>query len=346
MKKTLLVLLFSVLTIIIFNSCLMLGKYVYSDRELTEHFEGKAVKPDYRNSFYMGRRLHYAVISKSDTLPLLIMVHGAPGAWYGYLNMTEDTLLQNNFKIVAVDRLGYGKSGYGKEELSVQKQAMAINKIIEKENRSGKKVYLLGRSYGAPIAAYLAIKNPDRYEKLVMVSPVIDPDKEKFYWFSDIGRSPLVQWALPDLLNVATKEKFSHQREMRKLLPEWDKLSIPTCVLVGEEDNVADTANYSFAKKHLVNCPAIFIKLKQTGHQITRQQPGLIRELLLEVPHDDVAYLISDELRRGNMFASKVEDSGDVIAETERKTTRNRKPFREKKYFESSILGKSSKEIN
>jgi len=271
-----------VLSILFFSRCYLVNSYVYTDQELEEHYQNKAVKPVYKESQLTDRTQHYAVLSKNDTLPLLVMVHGAPGAWWGYLNLTDDSLLQEHFKIVAVDRLGYGKSGYGKEELSVQKQALAIKQIIEKENTTGKKVYLLGRSYGAPVTAWLAIHYPEKFEKLVMVSPVIDPDKEKFYWFSDIGNSSLVQWALPEFLNVATKEKFAHAKEMKKMLPEWGKLCTPTYVLVGENDDIADTANYSFAKKYITNCPTVFMKLKNTGHQITRQQPELVKELLLE----------------------------------------------------------------
>ncbi|MDF2448014.1 MAG: alpha/beta fold hydrolase [Bacteroidota bacterium] len=253
-----------------------------TDDEINEHYKNAAVKPIYKTSDLTDRKQHYAVIAKNDTLPLLLMVHGAPGAWYGYLNLIDDSLLQDRFKIVSVDRLGYGKSGYGKEELSVEMQALAIKKIIDAENHSNKKVYLLGRSYGAPITAWLAIHYPEQFEKLVMVSPVIDPEKEKFYWFSDLGNTALVQWMLPDLLNVATKEKFAHQTEMKKMLPEWQKLCTPTYVLVGEDDSVADTANYSFAKKHITNCTAVFMKLKGTGHRITQEQPELVKELLLQ----------------------------------------------------------------
>jgi len=242
----------------------------------------KTVKPVYKQAVFSDHKMHYAVLSKSDTLPLLIMIHGAPGAWYGYMNLTDDSLLQANFKIVAVDRLGYGKSEYGKEVLSTQAQALAIKNIIDKENTTKRKVFMVGRSYGAPIAAWLAIHYPETFEKLIMISPVIDPEKEKFYWFSNIGNSSLVQWALPDLLNVATKEKFSHQREMRLMASEWKKLNTPTYVLVGEEDQVADTANYSFAKTHINNCPSVFIKIKRTGHQITHQQPSLIKQLLMD----------------------------------------------------------------
>lgn len=296
LKKYFLFPLLLLFSILFFSRCFFTARYLKSDSELEEHYRHAQLKPDYRMCENAGRQSHYAVISASDTLPLLVMVHGAPGAWYGYMNLTDDSLLQSHFKIVSVDRLGYGKSEGGHEELSVEVQAKAIQAVIARENTSGKKVFLLGRSYGAPITAWLAINDPGAFEKLVMVSPVIDPEKEKFYWFSDIGRWPLVQWMLPEMLNVATREKFSHAEEMRKLIPQWSQLKTPTYVLVGEEDAVADTANYSFARKNITNCSAMFMKLAHTGHQITRQQPDLIKTLLLSKDVcDENSFLAQDQ---------------------------------------------------
>jgi pimeloyl-ACP methyl ester carboxylesterase len=317
MKKFLLVTVLFIVTIFFFSSCFLVGRYMKSDKELAEHYENAKIKPSYRHSVFNDRKLHYAVLSANDTLPLLVMIHGAPGAWYGYMNLTDDSLLQHRFKIVSVDRLGYGKSGYGKEELSIKMQAEAIRQIIEKENTNNKKIYLLGRSYGAPIAAWLAINHPDEIEKLVLASPVIDPEKEKFYWFSEIGKSKLVQWMLPDMLNVATREKFSHQKEMQKMLPEWKKLCTPTYVLVGEEDNIADTANFTFARKHFTSCPAVFMKLKNTGHQITQQQPELIKNLLLEQSYSQMASLISEEDHHGELFRDDIENTNVNVSAKE-----------------------------
>jgi pimeloyl-ACP methyl ester carboxylesterase len=271
-----------ILPTLFLSGCLMLNRLVYTDAELQEHYQDKKLKPVYKKAGLAGRKMHYAVMSTNDTLPLLIMIHGAPGAWYGYLNLMDDSLLQTNFKIISVDRLGYGKSGYGKEVLSTQAQALAVKNIIDIENTTGRKVFILGRSYGTPIAAWLAIKYPETFEKLVLVSPVIDPNKEKFYWFSNLGKSKFIQWLLPDFLNVATKEKFSHENEMRLMSNDWKRLYTPTYVLVGEEDQIADTANFSFAKSHIVNCPAVFVKLKHTGHLITFQQPELIKQFLMD----------------------------------------------------------------
>ena len=115
-----------------------------------------------------------------------------------------------------------------------------------------------------------------------MISPVIDPTKEKFYWFSGIGKLGVVQMMLPKMLNVATSEKYAHSHEMQKMLPMWKNLYSTTYVLTGEQDNLADTANFSFAKRELIHCDCKFFKLKNTGHQVTRQHPVLIKKLLLE----------------------------------------------------------------
>ncbi|MDO9000626.1 MAG: alpha/beta hydrolase [Bacteroidota bacterium] len=264
------------------SSCFMLNKYIYTDKELSAHFENENLKPSYKKVLFLNHALHYAVISKSDSLPLLVFVHGAPGAWYGYLNLMDDTLLQQNYKLIAIDRLGYGKSNYGVAETSTQLQALAIKEIIDKENFTGKKVVLLGRSYGAPIAAWLSINYPKQIKKLFMVSPVIDPQNEKFYWFSGIAKWKAIQWMLPKMFNVATEEKYSHEHEMTLMLPEWEKLHTPTFVITGENDKIADTCNFSFARTHLNKCESVFLKLQNTGHLITYEKPELIRNLLLQ----------------------------------------------------------------
>jgi len=260
-----------------------------SDEELCEHYKNISLKPTYRSLPFAKRSIHYSVIEKNDSLPLLVFVHGAPGAWYGYMNLMDDTLLQKKFKMISVDRLGYGKSGYGNAELSTEMQALSIKTIIEKENTSHKKVILFGRSYGAPIMAWLAINYPQTVDKLFMISPVIDPEKEKFYWFSGAGKWKAVQWMLPELLNVATAEKYAHEREMEMMLPEWEKLCVPTTVVSGDNDQIADTANFSFAKKHLTHCDTTMIILKDVGHLVTKERPELIKELLLKAPEKECA---------------------------------------------------------
>ena len=74
--------------------------------------------------------------------------------------------------------------------------------------------------------------------------------------------------------------------------------------LVRIADDIADTANFSFARRNITQCPAVFMKLKDTGHQITHQRPELIKDLLLETPYNDMAEVISLEDYQGDIFCS------------------------------------------
>ena len=270
------------LLLLLCHSCFLFKPFIYTDSELKVHYFNKLIKPSYHYLTFLNKTLHYAKISTSDTLPLLIFIHGAPGAWYGYLNLMDDSLLQKHFTMISADRLGYGKSNYSEPELSTQIQALSILHIIEQENKNNKKVYLLGRSYGAPIAAAIAINYPQLVAHLFMISPVIDPKAEKFYWFSSLGKTWLMRLFLPSFLNVATKEKYAHVNEMKIMESRWRNLFVPSTVIIGEKDRIADTANFSFAKKNLLMCPINFYKLKNTGHLVTYEQPDFIKQLLLD----------------------------------------------------------------
>lgn len=252
-----------------------------NDRDLREHYANRAVKPNYYTIQNDSLKLFVATTG-ADTLPPLLLIHGAPGAWYGYLNMIDDSLLQQHFHIIAVDRLGYNHSSFKKKRYvtSIEAQARAVALALSL-NHSRQKGILLGRSFGAPIAAQLAILQPHRFEQLVMLAPAIDPAKEKFWWFSKPAKFWLVRMWLPHRINVATFEKFAHAKELEKLSKQWPKLQVPTTVVQGGKDWIVDPANLDFARQQLVNKSANFIFLPEAGHLISNSHPELVRKLVL-----------------------------------------------------------------
>ena len=147
--------------------------------------------------------------------PPLLLIHGAPGAWYGSRNFLEDSLLQQHYHIIAVDRPGYNKSRFRRKRkavTSITLQAVGIREAL-RLNRSHKTGVVVGSSYGAPIAAKLAMLYPQHFHHLVMLAPAIDPDKEKFWWFHPYVRRGPVRWLLPRFINNATDEKLICTRE-------------------------------------------------------------------------------------------------------------------------------------
>lgn len=262
------------------SSCF--SRYIISAKEVRRHYADKKVKP--KEIFIKNDTLSLSLASMGpDTLPMLLLIHGAPGSLWGYMNLMDDEDLQKHFHIVSVDRVGYGKSRLKKRRYvtSIETQAHALLPVFSL-NKSDQKVIVLGRSYGAPIAARLVSLASEQVKELIMVSPVIDPETERFFWFSKWGRMSFVQLFLPASFNAATAEKYSHADELRKLLPVWEKLSVPTTVIQGGNDWIADPSNIDFAKKHIKSKRAQYIFLYNAGHMITFSHAAMIKEMLLK----------------------------------------------------------------
>jgi pimeloyl-ACP methyl ester carboxylesterase len=258
------------------------GRWVMTDREVKKYYANKPVKPTFFTIQNDSASL-FCATTGADTLPPLLMIHGAPGAWYGSRILLDDPILQQHFHLIAVDRPGYHKSRFkGKRHAvtSITSQAVIIHEAL-RLNRSRKPGIVMGSSYGAPIAGKMALLYPHDFNHLVMLAAAIDPDKEKFWWFHPWVKSGFPYVLFPRFIKSATNEKFTHVDELRKLAPEWQCLTMPVTVVQGGSDDIIEPANLDFAKKVLEGKPANFIFLPNTGHLIRMQRPDIVRSILL-----------------------------------------------------------------
>src|SRR5687767_13986171 len=195
MRYSFLLMLLSVL----FSGCF--SRWVMTKKELDAYYADKSVKPTFFTIENDSVKL-FCAATGVDTLPPLLLIHGAPGAWYGSRNMLDDSILRQRFHIIAMDRPGYDKSRYKNRRravTSISMQAIAIHEAL-RINRSRQKGIVVGSSYGAPIAAELSLRYPDEFAHLIMLAAAIDPEKEKFWWFHKYIRRGPVHWFLPRFL--------------------------------------------------------------------------------------------------------------------------------------------------
>jgi len=256
-------------------------RFVMSKREIREYYKGKS-KPTFFTIQNDSVRLFVAATG-SDTLPPLLSIHGAPGAWYGSRNLLDDSIIQKQYHILAVDRPGYNKStfkGSRKPVTSIETQAVAIHEAL-RLNRSFKTGIVLGSSFGGPIAAKIASMYPGEFHELVMLAPAIDPSKEKFWWFHPYIRYRIMRIFLPRFFRSATAEKFAHIEELKKLTPIWSKLSVHVTMVQGGSDHMVDPSNLDFAKRELRGKTVDFIYLPKAGHFIRSQYPEVVRSILM-----------------------------------------------------------------
>jgi pimeloyl-ACP methyl ester carboxylesterase len=259
------------------------SKWAMTDREIKQYYADKTTKPVFFTIQNDSVEL-FCATTGADTLPPLLLIHGAPGAWYTNRNILNDSALQKHYHIIAVDRLGYDKSRFKRKRkavTSLETQAIAISEAL-RVNRSHQKGVVLGSSYGAPIAVEVALLYPQKFYHLVLLAGAIDPDKEKFWWFHKyIHRGP-IYWFLPRFLRTATDEKFAHIQELRKLQSEWSALSVHITVVQGGSDEIVDPSNIDFAKRQLEGKQAEYIYIPQAGHFLRFGQSKLITDILLK----------------------------------------------------------------
>jgi pimeloyl-ACP methyl ester carboxylesterase len=207
-----------------------------------------------------GRKLRYLEIG-NDSLPLIVFIHGAPSSSSFWKTFLVDSSLLTKAKLMAVDRPGYGYSGYGRPETSVEKQAAYIAKILEQKREQHPSIVIHGSSYGGTVAARLAMDFPDLVDGLLLQSASVMPGEEKTYLFSYITEHWLLSWMLPGSLHVANSEKLSHKSQLEAMSDFWHRIKSASIVLHGTDDDLIYPENAHYAKEKLTNASFLEVQL-------------------------------------------------------------------------------------
>ncbi|MCO6488460.1 MAG: alpha/beta hydrolase [Phaeodactylibacter sp.] len=227
-----------------------------------------------------GRKIRYLEIG-NDSLPLIVFIHGAPSSssfWKGFL---RDSSLLAQAKLLAVDRPGYGYSGYGQPEESVKKQAELIAGIIREKRGHHPAVILHGSSYGGTVAARIAMDFPKLVDGLLLQSASVAPGEEKTYDFSYITEHFLLQWMLPGSIHVANREKLSHKMQLDSMANLWGRIRAAAIVLHGDADGLIYPRNAFYAKERLTNAAYLEMQmLPGNKHDLLYSQRSLLEASL------------------------------------------------------------------
>ena len=261
-------------------SYVMMNQFSWSDKELSDYFSIKKMKPQYSEYTVNGRSIFYASIG-SDTLPMVLFIHGAPGSWYDYVKYFGDSNLISKAHLVSLDRPGYGKSGEGQPVTSIEEQAEMIRPLFDL-NKSNQPVVLLGHSYGGPIAVKLAMDYPDEVKGMVLLAPAIDPDNEKQFAINRLADLRMIRSMIPRIWVSAYYEKKTHVDELRKL-NDWEKIISPTVYMYGDKDGLVPPVNVEFAKRKILNAPLSITEFPNENHFIPWTQQDSVTKVILSL---------------------------------------------------------------
>lgn len=270
---------------ILICSCLVFDHFVQirrSDEELYKIFSEQDIDASIHYYTTHNRRLRY-VAAGPDSLPTILFLHGSPGSISYYSSRYRDSSLAGNFRILAVDRPGYGYSGLGNPEPSIQQQAMMIRPLLDSLHKAVHPIIVVGSSYGASVACRLAMDFPGLVDGLVLTGPAIGPGLETYFAITPFIENRSIRWFIPRIFRSANTEKVHHRQELEKMLPYWKDVRVPVYYLQGADDDIVDTANAGFARKNLVNAPSLEVKfLNGRKHLLARYEWAAIRQAILD----------------------------------------------------------------
>ena len=251
-----------------------------SDKAVADYFSTASLKPTFHSLPTGGRVIHYAAVAATDSLPVVVFVHGSPGSWDAFIAYFKDSTLYRRARLISVDRLGFGKSGLGQPEASLQKQAAAIAAVIDRVTPLGR-VVLVGHSLGGPVIARLAMDFPGKVSHLILVAASVDPDLEKQEWFRPVLGAFPVRQLLPTELDVSNREIRPLRGELQAMLPLWATLRVPVTVIQGDADDLVPPGNALFAQRMLVNAPVTMQMLPGMNHFIPWRRADTIHDAIL-----------------------------------------------------------------
>lgn len=132
----------------------------------TEVIDG--VEVEHRDILTNGVRLHCALAGPVDG-DLVVLLHGFPEYWRGMVNPLV-ALARAGFRVVAPDQRGYGLSEKpdGIDAYRVEELAADVIGIISALGHD--RTHVVGHDWGAAVAWWVALTDPERVRRLVIVN--------------------------------------------------------------------------------------------------------------------------------------------------------------------------------
>lgn len=227
-----------------------------------------------------NRRVRYVTVGR-DTLPLVVFLHGAPSSsafWTGFLG---DSSLLERAAILAVDRPGYGFSGLGRPEISVQKQAADIASLLRKLDLKHRRIILHGSSYGGTVAARIAMDHPELIDGLLLQSASMAPGREKTFWITYPTSHWSLSWLVPGALHTANTEKLNHRAQLEAMADGWAHIRARTIILHGTDDWLIFPDNAYYACDRLTGTRELIQHMVGgRAHDLLWTEPELLRHSL------------------------------------------------------------------
>lgn len=231
-------------------------------------------------------KLHYVNSDPSETArDTIVFVHGTPGDWSSFARYYQDKALKNDFRLISIDRPGWGKSTYaGNFPTTLQIQSNMIGQMLKNiwEHNGKRKVILVGHSFGGSLVPVLAADYPKFVRGVVILAGDLEPKLAKARWYNT-----LLDWIpsffIPNEWNHSNMEVLDLRNSLEEEQNKLSKLTTPVTILQGTDDSLVNPASATFAPSLFKSSPLKVEWLEGAGHLINLQYPDTVIKAIREM---------------------------------------------------------------
>lgn len=266
-----------------------------------------------------GIRVHYQEFGPEHA-PAMILIHGYTASTYVW-KTAAPLLAEKGFRVIAVDLVGFGYTEKPRWfEYSITAQTRYIERFMDRLGIG--RAIVVGSSYGGAVAATLALDYPERVEKLVLVSAVINDDLQShpilrlasIYGVGEIitpflaDSKTFMRYRMNGTFSRANRHMVTEERieSIRRPLQAADGhrsllatsrnwqanriehdahlINHPTLIIWGEDDTVIPVMDGH--KLHDAILHSRFVILKNCGHVPHEESSDLFCEIVTEFSKD------------------------------------------------------------
>ncbi|TVQ06118.1 MAG: alpha/beta hydrolase [Balneolaceae bacterium] len=171
-----------VIAVIILLGCKVQTDDIATDRSVSE-----------LKSLEIGGMKQWILIRGNDcSNPVLLWLHGGPGAAQMPVHHAYNRALENEFIVVHWDQRGAGKSnhkGFREETMTLEQFIEDTHELTQylKERFEREKIFLLGHSWGTQLGIFTVQHYPGDYHAYISVAQVVHParaDSVSWHWLN------------------------------------------------------------------------------------------------------------------------------------------------------------------
>jgi pimeloyl-ACP methyl ester carboxylesterase len=251
-----------------------------SDSEAVAKFKSRGITLVTRSLHIRGHVLHYVSVGP-DTMRTIVFVHGSPGSWDAFGRYLLDSALRTRFRMISIDRPGFGYSGYG-EAMHLQQGCDVISSFLD-SIKNGKPLYLAGHSLGGSIVPILAADNPGTVTGIVILAGALDPATEpKEAWRGLFAKAPM-RYLLPGAMLPSNDELRYFKTDVLRLKEKLASISCRVYIIHAANDGIVDVGNVSYMKRAFTHAQVTDTIFPDGGHFIPWNHSAYIMKVLREL---------------------------------------------------------------